>query len=585
MPTLTFDLSVEGYEDGTLVVTEYDGQESLSDSRFADNTHCYGFRYEIKLASRRMDLTADEVVDKMAELTVLRVSQDEQDDVLVAGEMAVVHRVNGLVRRFEKSDTHHTLNSNGLNGFTHYALTLVPATERLALQYRSRIFQDQTPQFIITQLLLDAGMPEPVFSVDPAALSRTRKYCVQYRETDADLLHRLAAEEGWIYQVVHEAGKHYLHFVDSSVYFPKHETPILYNSLPSGVANSTFISTLELRGSIVPDAYTSRTYDFSRPNYHAQYDALTKTKRHHIEWFDAPGRFHDAVSGKVFARVQLEFLRRLASTAVGQSDDTNITVGRRISIKNTINPHHQVSQKDWMPVLVKHYGTQPNVLEEEADTTAETSYLNHFTLIPAQLNWQGAPQTKPRADGSMVATVTGPIDEEVYCDEYGRVKVKFPWDYHPTDAGSNDDHSSCWVPVATSWAGKGYGMIAIPRIGTDVVVDFIEGDPEKPIITKQAFNAVTLPPYQLPANQTKTVWRSRSHKSEGFNEVSMEDQAGHEKLYLKAQKTWLPTSSMITSPTLVMTKKSVSPMIKSPRSTTTNTSPSKANNAPKSPST
>ena len=186
MATLTFNLAVEGLEDQTLLVREYQGQESLSDSVLKDGSPCYGFRYQLSLASRRMDLSADTIVDKQAELTVLR-----------NGEL--VQRVHGIVRHFEKGDTGHN--------YTFYGLTLVPSLERLSLRHNSRIFQKQNAKTIITQLIAEMGLPEPVFTLQVAEPAE-REFCVQYRETDSEFLHRLAAEEGWVYYFAHEEGQH-----------------------------------------------------------------------------------------------------------------------------------------------------------------------------------------------------------------------------------------------------------------------------------------------------------------------------------------------------------------------------------------
>ncbi|MCG6210793.1 type VI secretion system tip protein VgrG, partial [Vibrio furnissii] len=187
--------------------------------------------------------------------------------------------------------------------------------------------------------------------------------------------------------------------------------------------------------------------------------------------------------------------------------------------------------RDWLVVSVTCQGTQPQALEEAGGNGA-TTYANQFSLIPAHRTWRATPQAKPQVDGPMIATVVGPEGEEIFCDEYGRVKLHFPWDRY----SNGDEHSSCWVRVSQGWAGSQYGMIAIPRIGHEVIVSFLNGDPDQPIVTGRTYHATNTAPYTLPDNKTKTVLRTETHQGQGYNELSFEDQAGSEQIYLHAQK-------------------------------------------------
>ncbi|PYF80360.1 Rhs element Vgr protein, partial [Marinomonas alcarazii] len=358
-----------------------------------------------------------------------------------------------------------------------------------------------------------------------------REFCVQYRETDLDFLHRLAAEEGWVYYFTHEEGKHLLHFADQSQFLPKSPTPIPYNVLAGGGSDDLYISTLTHHTQSLPSQSTLKDYSFKKPDYrflHQQEGENMDYQLPNYEHFDAPGRFKDDVTGKAFSRIRLEYLRRSARTLVGKSNHAGIQAGMKITLEghneDTIN-------QEWLPVSVEHHGTQPQVLEEEGQT-GSTTYNNRFTFIPATTNWQATPQPKPSVDGPMMATVVGPEGEEIFCDEHGRVKLHFPWDRY----SEANDHSSCWVRVSQGWAGNQHGMMAIPRIGSEVIVSFLNGDPDQPIVTGRAFNAKNTAPYVLPEHKTKTVWRSDTHQGEGFNEISFEDQVDNEKVYLHAQK-------------------------------------------------
>jgi type VI secretion system secreted protein VgrG len=204
----------------------------------------------------------------------------------------------------------------------------------------------------------------------------------------------------------------------------------------------------------------------------------------------------------------------------------------RAGYKFTLSDHlNRGFNRDWLLVRVSHHGEQPQALEEESGHGA-TTYKNEWQAIPGHINWQATPETKPSVDGPMMATVVGPEGEEIFCDEHGRVKVYFHWDRYE----NTPEQRSCWVRVSQGWAGSQYGMMAIPRIGHEVIVSFLNGDPDQPIITGRTYHATNTPPYSLPENKTKTVLRSETHQGEGFNELSFEDQADQEQIYLHAQK-------------------------------------------------
>ena len=510
MATLSFRLKVDGLADDTLVVREYQGVESLSDKPLDNGQTCYGFRYEIKLASRQSTLKAVQLVDKPAQLEMLR-------------DGIVVQRVHGIIRQFSKGDIGHH--------HTFYSLTLVPALERLSLRHNSRIFQLKTVPEILSVLLQEMGINDYAFSLKREATQR--EFCVQYRETDLDFLHRLAAEEGLVYSVMHEEGKHTLFFSDDSQSLPKHGEPIPYNVLSGGVMDSPYVSNLTQRTQTEVSHSELRDYSFKKPSYSfaqqaqgIEMDYQQATYNH----FDAPGRFKDDVNGKAFNQIRLQYLRREAHTATGESNHPALQAGYKFDLQEHLD---ESANREWLVVEAHHQGKQPQALEEEGGSGA-TTYNNQFTLIPATITWRATPKTKPQTDGPCVAHVVGPDGEEIFCDEHGRVKLHFPWDRY----SNGDEHSSCWVRVSQGWAGSQYGMMAIPRIGHEVIVSFLNGDPDQPIVTGRTYHASNKAPYTLPDNKTKTVLRSETHQGEGFNELSFEDQAGQEKIYLHAQEDY-----------------------------------------------
>lgn len=507
MATVRFTFEVSGLPEESLVVRSFEGQESLSDSRF-EHRACFGFCYEIALASRNENITPEQVVDKQAELHVY------QD-----GELT--QRVHGIVRSFTQGNIGHH--------HTFYNVTLVPALERLSLRYNSRIFQHKSAVDIVTILLQEMGISEYAFSLKRQP--EVREFCVQYRETDLDFVQRLAAEEGWTYCFEHEAGKHTLVFSDSSESLPKFSNAVAYNGNAGGVASGGYISSFDKRTQSEVSEVVLKDYSFKKPQYSflkQQVGSNTGYQREGYEHFDAPGRYKDDVNGKAFSKVRLEYLRRESHLAFGKSNHGSLRAGIRFELTEHINAG---LNRSWLIVQVNHKGEQPQALEEDA-TQGATTYSNTFEVIPATQNWQAMPQPKPQVDGPMMAIVVGPEGEEIYCDEHGRVKVHFPWDRD----SNRDEHSSCWVRVSQGWAGGQYGMMALPRIGHEVIVSFLNGDPDQPIITGRTYHAVNPPPYPLPDNKTKMVIRSDTHQGEGFNELSFEDQSEHEKIYLHAQK-------------------------------------------------
>ncbi|MBY7830539.1 type VI secretion system tip protein VgrG [Vibrio fluvialis] len=507
MATLKYQFHVEGLEDDTLVVRGFDGQETLSSERI-NGQLCHGFRYELELASRLANLTPEMVVDKVAELTLYR------DDMLV-------QRVNGIVRRFTQGDTGHH--------HTFYSLTLVPALERLSLRHNSRIFQLNTVPEILSILLQEMGINDYAFALTRDCAQR--EFCVQYRETDLDFLHRLAAEEGLVYSFIHEEGKHTLIFSDASESLPKLGEPIPYNTLAGGMIESPYISALSVHTQSEVSQTALQDYSFKKPAYSFAQQAVGTEMEYQqpdYEHFDAPGRYKDDVSGKAFSQIRLDYLRRNARTATGKSNQPLLRPGVKFDLKEHLD---DTLNRDWLVVSVTSQGTQPQALEEAGGHGA-TTYANQFTLIPAHRTWRATPQAKPQVDGPMIATVVGPEGEEIFCDEHGRVKLHFPWDRY----SNGDEHSSCWVRVSQGWAGSQYGMIAIPRIGHEVIVSFLNGDPDQPIVTGRTYHATNTAPYTLPDNKTKTVLRTETHQGQGYNELSFEDQAGSEQIYLHAQK-------------------------------------------------
>ncbi|MBA2779618.1 type VI secretion system Vgr family protein [Billgrantia kenyensis] len=520
---LQFTLSLSGAQD--LAVVEFTHRERLSTP----------FELTVCFASRDGRLSATDILDRQASLTIW------QD-----GE--VLRRVHGVVSEFARGDRGHR--------HTLYRVEIRPALWRLGLRHNSRIFQEVSPLTVLNTLCDERGLTDVAFAVT-RELSE-REFLVQYRETDLAFVERLAAEEGLFY--FHEFfetgedapnGAHRLVFADAPQTLP-HLGERTYHGRAGGMPPKRHVRKLQQLARVAPASVTLKDYSFKNPAYaqlheHAAGDLEAHAQRGDYEHYDYPGRYKADASGQAFTRIRLEALRQKASTADAESDLPELAPGVRFALTD-----HDIDElnRDWQVIQVVHHGKQPQALEEDGfvqgseqtDQDGMTKYHNELVLMPADQAWRPKPNPKPRVDGPQIAVVVGPEGEEIYCDEHGRVKVQFPWDRYaePDTAGAEGEAAvkgaSAWVRVSQGWAGGGYGSMAIPRIGHEVVISHLEGDPDQPLITGRVYNAVNTPPYVLPEHKTRTVIRTQSHKGEGFQELRFEDEAGQEQIWLHAQK-------------------------------------------------
>ncbi|QTP57331.1 type VI secretion system tip protein VgrG [Billgrantia antri] len=507
---LQFTLELAGADSADLAVIDFTLEEALSAP----------FTLTLRFASRNGSLAASDILDRPVSLTIW------QD-----GE--VLRRVHAIVSEFGRGDRGHRR--------TIYSLVARPALWRLGLRHNSRIFQQVSPLTVINTLCDERGLTDVAFAATREPVER--EYLTQYRESDLDFIQRLAAEEGLFY--FHEfedapGGTHRLVFADAPQVLA-HLGSRTYHGRAGGTPPSRHVRKLEQLARVAPASVTLKDTSFKNPAYaqlheHAADGLEEHAQRDDYEHYDYPGRYKADASGEAFTRIRLEHLRSDALTCAAESDLPELAPGTRFTLTD-----HDLDELnvDWQVVSVTHTGSQPQALEEDGVTQGDaaglgqmTKFDNELVLIPADQAWRPKPNAKPRVDGPQVAFVVGPEGEEIYCDEHGRVKVQFPWDRY----AEPNETASAWVRVSQGWAGGGYGSIAIPRIGHEVVVSFLEGDPDQPLITGRTYHAVNTPPYELPAHKTRTVIRTQSHKGEGFNELRFEDEAGEEQIWLHAQK-------------------------------------------------
>ncbi|QCG49327.1 type VI secretion system Vgr family protein [Aeromonas schubertii] len=494
---LQFTVKVGALPPETFAVAAFQHQESLSAP----------FTLRLELASPQPDIDVTAVLDQPCELLVW-----------YDGELQ--RRVCGVVSEFAQGDS----------GFrrTRYSLEVKPALWRLGLRQNSRIFQAQKPDEIISILLQEAGITDYAFALKNEHAQR--EYCVQYRESDLAFVNRLAAEEGLFYFHEFEAGKHRIIFADDAAAVT--QGPELFFNLGNrSLEQGPYVRQFHYREAVRPSDVELKDYSFKTPAYalsHKKAGSELDHQRDSYQHFDYPGRFKEDPSGKAFVQHRLDALRNDAVSGSGKSNSAALLPGQFFSL--TEHPNGSLNC-DWQIVHISHTGEQPQALEEEGGS-GPTVYHNEFAVVKGSTTWRPQIPHKPMVDGPHIATVVGPEGEEIYCDEHGRVKLQFPWDRY----GESNDQSSCWVRVSQGWAGGQYGMMAIPRIGHEVIVSFLEGDPDQPIITGRTYHATNRPPYPLPANKTRTVLRTETHQGEGFNELRFEDQAGQEEIYIHGQK-------------------------------------------------
>ena len=466
-------------------------------------------------------------------LTLLSDSPDIDLSSLVGDTMTV--GVEG-----EESNTryfHGYVTRMALTGIfdTHaqYSVTLRPWFFLMSSRVNSRIFQNQSVVDIAKALFGEHG-----FSDVEDALSDSydpREFVVQYRESDFAFVSRLFEHAGIYYYFRHEKDRHVMVLADAS---SAHSTNPGYEAVPfhpQGTPNAEadeFISSWELVHQWRPGAYASDDYDFERPraDLTSQLQANAQHKKGDLEIFDYPAGHTDQGDIQGYVRGRLEALQSDVEIANGGGDVRGIGAGDLFELID----FPSANQNKQYLIVSSSYDAKNNA--HDTGDASDGHFNLSFTAMDSQVPFRPPLSTPmPRVEGVQTAIVVGESGDEITTDQYGRVKVQFHWDR----AGKNDENSSCWVRVAQLWAGSGWGGIHIPRIGQEVIVDFLEGDPDRPIITGRVYNADNMPPYALPDNKTQSGIKSRSTLGgapSNFNELRFEDKKGSELVNLQAEK-------------------------------------------------
>jgi type VI secretion system secreted protein VgrG len=415
---------------------------------------------------------------------------------------------------------------------TRYHLTLAPSLAYLAHRRDQRIFQQRSVPQIIAAVLEHHGIlaDRYAFELGPVVYP-PRTFCVQYAETDLHFIQRLCEEEGIHYHFRHSEHQHVLVFGDDQTVFQRLPAQ-RYSAAGGPLAETRVIQRFDVRLATRSQRTVRRDHDFEHPSLCLQ-DSAGSASAQPLEDYRYPAGFTGHARGARLARRGLERLQIGRYRALGKSDQAVLRSGHFLELHDHPDP---ACNDLWLITSVRHEGYQPQVLEDATgeEVDAFQGYRNRFTATPWSAPYRPPlKHPKPTIHGTQTATVTGPAGEEVHCDAYGRVKVRFHWDR----LDKSDDTSSCWVRVASGWAGDGFGATMIPRVGMEVLVTFLEGDPDQPLINGCLANALHMPTYSLPQHKTRSVLRSRSTPGGGGgNELHLEDRRGKELIYLRAQR-------------------------------------------------
>jgi type VI secretion system secreted protein VgrG len=415
-----------------------------------------------------------------------------------------------------------------------YHVRVVPQLWPLVHRQDCRIFQETSTSSIVEDVLKSAGIPGSGFRFALAQPAPPRGYCVQYRETDWDFVRRLLAEDGYYHYFEHSASGHVLVIGDGTAAYGTidGDAVVPYNDV-EGAADRDVVRRFRLTQQVTPGKFTVRDFNFATPDDTLEGQATAGAGD--LEVYEFPGGYDAAAAARRSARLRLQAFQALQLRGEGESDCPRLVPGHTFELSSSSGALRDDVQRRYLVLSVRHHGGQPQVLGV-GGTGQDSQYGNSFECIPADVPYRPAEwPRRPEMRGVQTAIVVGPAGEEVHTDEHGRVKVQFHWDRR----GKRDENSSCWVRVSQMWAGQGWGSMWIPRIGHEVIVDFIEGDADRPIITGRVYHGNNPPPYPLPDRKTTSTIKSDSSPGGGgSNELRFEDQKGSEELFIHAQKDW-----------------------------------------------
>ena len=423
-----------------------------------------------------------------------------------------------------------------------YLATLRPKLWFLGLTSDCKIFQNKSAPDIIKEVLDEHGITDVTRSL--SGTYNPREYCVQYNETDLDFISRVMEEEGIYYYFKHENGKHTLVLSDS---YSAHSAIAGESELPFREKKAGYdkdaIYDWDVTQRAASGKYAHTDYDFVKPRADLKSQSLINRTHAHAgmeQYAYSPGTYTETADGTAIAKTRVEELQAGWEIISGKTNAFHFAAGNLFTLKDYAradqNREHLLTSAEYD--LKMETSTAAGAGAGQQDSNVGVYFDCAFTAIDSQRPFRSACLTpRPMVHGPQTAIVVGKQGEEIWTDQYGRVKVQFYWDR----LGEKNENSSCWLRVSQPWAGKGWGAIALPRIGEEVIVEFLSGDPDRPIVTGRVYNAEQKVPYELPTNQTQSGLKTRSTKegtAETFNELRFEDKKGEEQVYFHAEKNF-----------------------------------------------
>ncbi len=496
-----FELEAGPHAAGELAVVSFEATEALSRP----------FEVFVALAAEHdLDVDVAGLIGKPALLTV-------------HGADGEARFFNGVISRMSQSD------DGGSAQRRRFQAVIVPSLWLLKNTRKSRIFHELTTPEIVAKVLDEHKVKH---QATLRANYHKREFCVQYRETDFQFVSRLLEEEGITYLFDHAQKEHTLQLLDAQADFQALPggAEVVYRASAKMLATEEHVEALTSRVLLQPGAVALRDFNYQRPGQDLTTQAKHKDGDESLEVYDFPGGYQEQGPGQSRSKIRLEELRARAQGAEGQSGVRRLIAGHTLELKEHPDP---AFNGKYLLTSVTHRGEQRETLAfGQARREGEDSrpYVNHFTCMPADIPFRPERLTpKPVITGAQTAKVIGEGGEEISTDALGRIKVHFHWD--------RESAGSCWLRVSQSWAGPGWGALFLPRVGHEVVVEFLEGDPDRPLVTGSVYNGSNPPPLDLPSEKTKSTLRtSSSPGGSGSNELRFEDAAGAEEVYLHAQR-------------------------------------------------
>jgi type VI secretion system secreted protein VgrG len=472
------------------------------------------FQFHLDLLSEHRSIAFSDIVGKRVTVKVTLASGDER-------------YINGFVSRFAQTGSEVR--------FAYYQMEVVPWLWFLTRNADCRIFQNMTIPDIIQQVFKNRGFTD--FKLSLTGNFEPREYCVQYRETDFNFVSRLMEQYGIFYYFEHEENKHTLVLGNSpsALQSCRYQSTARYNTAIGGWDDEDVVTGWHMEQELRTGKYSLTDYNFETPStslLSSDPTVFSVDGNSAFEIYDYPGIYLTKSQGDQLTKLRMQEEETPHVVITGTSVCRDFTSGYKFTLadhyRKDINEEYLITQVQHVASVAGSYAT--------TEMSRGESYSNHFTCIPATVPFRPPRITpKPFVQGPQPALVVGKSGEEIWVDNYGRVIVQFYWDR----LGKHDEKSSCWVRVSHPWAGKNWGAIWTPRIGQEVIVSFLEGDPDRPLITGRVYNAEQMPPYALPDNQTQSGFKSRSSKGGGtsnYNEIRFEDKKDKEHFLIHAER-------------------------------------------------